>query len=120
MASSPYAKKGVLWETYKRHYGPDGSPSVLVAKGSTRDFNSNIPQSEIDSALERDRARNTAELLAEFRTDIESFVSLEVVEACGRLVFRDRAVADHDLLRLHRSVGRFQGFVHARDCAPRR
>ena len=81
MASSPYARKGVLWETYKRHYGPDGSPSVLVAKGATRDFNTNIPQSEIDSALERDRARNTAELLAEFRSDIESFVALEVVEA---------------------------------------
>ena len=81
MASSPYARKGVLWETYKRHYGPDGSPSVLVAKGATRDFNTNIPQSEIDSALERDRARNTAELLAEFRSDIESFVALEVVQA---------------------------------------
>jgi hypothetical protein len=82
MASSPYAKKGVLWDTYRKHYGGDGSPNVLVAKGTTREFNPIIPQSEIDRELGRDRARNTAELLAEFRSDLESFVSLEVVESC--------------------------------------
>jgi hypothetical protein len=32
--------------------------------------------------LEEDRAKNAAEYLAEFRTDIEGFVPLEVVEAC--------------------------------------
>lgn len=82
MASSPYAKMGVLWDTYRRHYGPDGAPAVLVAKGTTCDFNQTIPQREIDRELERDRARNTAELLAEFRSDLESYVSLEVVESC--------------------------------------
>jgi hypothetical protein len=82
MASSPYAKQGVLWHVFRKHYGPDGAPSVLVAKGSTRDFNATIPQAEIDRELERDRARNTAELLAEFRSDLESYVSLEVVEGC--------------------------------------
>jgi hypothetical protein len=82
MASSPYAKMGVLWETYRKHYGPDGSPSVLVAKGTTRDFNQTIPQAEIDRELERDRARNTAELLAEFRNDLEGYVNFEVVQAC--------------------------------------
>jgi hypothetical protein len=82
MASSPYAKQGVLWDVYRKHYGPDGAPAVLVAKGTTRDFNETIPQREIDRELERDRARNTAELLAEFRSDLESFVSIEVVESC--------------------------------------
>jgi hypothetical protein len=82
MASSPYAKMGVLWDTYRKHYGPDGAPSVLVAKGSTRDFNATIPQSEIDRELERDPARNTAELLAEFRNDLEGYVAYEVVAAC--------------------------------------
>jgi hypothetical protein len=82
MASSPYAKMGVLWDTYRKHYGPDGSPSVLVAKGSTRDFNQTIPQAEIDRELERDPARNRAELLADFRDDLEGYVSYEVVSAC--------------------------------------
>jgi hypothetical protein len=82
MASSPYAKKGVLFEAFRKHYGPDGASRILVAKGGTRVFNETIPQAEIDRELERDRARNTAELLAEFRGDLESYVSLEVVEQC--------------------------------------
>ena len=38
--------------------------------------------SAIDRALEKDRTRATAEYLAEFRTDVEGFVALEVVESC--------------------------------------
>jgi hypothetical protein len=82
MASSPYARRGVLWDTYKQHFGPQGSPAILVAKGTTRDFNPTIEQSEIDRLLAKDPARNRAEYLAEFRTDIEAFVSLDVVNAC--------------------------------------
>jgi hypothetical protein len=82
MASSPYARKGVLWDVFKTHYGADGAASVLVAKGTTRDFNSTVPQDEIDRLLEKDPARNRAEYLAEFRTDLESFVPAEIVEAC--------------------------------------
>jgi hypothetical protein len=82
MASSPYAKRGVLWDVFRRHWGPDGAPGILVAKGATRDLNPTIPAAEIERELERDRARNTAEFLAEFRGDLESFVSAEVVECC--------------------------------------
>ena len=53
-----------------------------MAKGTTRDFNPTIPQSEIDRELERDRTRNAAELLAEFRNELEGYVPYEVVEAC--------------------------------------
>jgi hypothetical protein len=82
LISSAYAKKGVLWETYRKHYGGNGAPLILVAKGTSRDFNPTLPQAEIDRALEADRARNSAEYLSEFRSDIESFVALEVVESC--------------------------------------
>ena len=81
-ASSPYAKRGVLWNAFKKHYGPNGSPSVLVAKGTTHDLNPTIPEEEIERELERDRARNASEYLAEFRSDIDSFISIEVVEQC--------------------------------------
>jgi len=82
IASSPYARRGVLWETHRRHYGPNGDQLILVAQGASRDFNPSLPQSVIDRALERDRAAASAEYLAQFRTDIESFVSFEVVTAC--------------------------------------
>ncbi|THD65335.1 MAG: hypothetical protein E7813_15345 [Bradyrhizobium sp.] len=82
MASSPYAKRGVLWDVYKKHFGPNGSPSVLVCQGTTRDFNPTIEQSEIDRLLEKDPARNAAEYLAIFRTDLQPYVSIEAAESC--------------------------------------
>jgi hypothetical protein len=82
LASSPYARRGVLWQGYKRHFGPDGDPLVLVAKGATRELNPSLPQSVIDRAYERDRAAAAAEYGAEFRTDLEAFVSIEAVKAC--------------------------------------
>jgi hypothetical protein len=82
VASSPYARRGELWNTYRRHYGPNGDPKILVAKGASRDFNPSLPQSVVDRALERDPASARAEYLAEFRTDVETFVSPEVVAAC--------------------------------------
>ena len=40
--SSPYARKGALWSTYKKQFGPDGDPAILVAQGTSRDFNPGI------------------------------------------------------------------------------
>jgi hypothetical protein len=82
IASSPYARRGVIWEMHKRHFGAAGDPLIMVAQGTSREFNPSLPQSVVDRALERDRASATAEYLAQFRTDIESFVPLEIVEAC--------------------------------------
>jgi hypothetical protein len=81
MISSPYARRGELWRTYQKHYGPGGDRLILVAKGASRDFNSTLAQSVVDRAYERDPVIAGAEYGAEFRSDIESFVSLETVEA---------------------------------------
>ena len=82
IASSPYARRGVLWEMHRRHYGPEGDPLLLVAQGASRDFNPSLPERVVLRALERDRAAATAEFLAQFRSDIEGFVSFETVQAC--------------------------------------
>ena len=55
---------------------------MLVAQGATRDFNPALSQKVIDRAMERDAASASAEYLAQFRTDIEDFVSREAVEGC--------------------------------------
>jgi hypothetical protein len=82
MASTAYAQAGVLYDAYRRDYGPDGSPGILVAHGTSRDLNPLLPQSEIDRELERDPVRNRAEYLSEFRGDIEGFIPRAAVEAC--------------------------------------
>lgn len=79
-ASSPYAKRGELYKAFKKWWGKDGAP--LVWKAPTRDMNPTIRQSVIEDALAEDAAAASAEYLAEFRNDIEQFVSLEVVEKC--------------------------------------
>lgn len=87
-ASSPYARRGALWDAFKRYYGKSNAP--LVWKATTRDMNPSVPQSVIDKALDRDRASASAEYLAEFRSDIEGFASLDVVEACVARGVRER------------------------------
>lgn len=78
-ASSPYARKGVLYNAHKRHFGRDGS--TLVWQAGTKIMNPAIDQQVIDEAYEADASAAAAEYGAEFRSDIESFVSREAVEA---------------------------------------
>jgi hypothetical protein len=79
-ASSPHSKRGTMWDAHKRFFGKDGD--VLVWKAATRIMNPSVPQSIIDRAIERDAAKANAEYGAEFRNDLESFVPIEVVQAC--------------------------------------
>jgi hypothetical protein len=79
---SPYARKGEVWNTYAKHFGQKGDPKILVAHGASRDFNPSLPQEVIDRAMERDPAAASAEYLAQFRTDVELFLTIEAVRAC--------------------------------------
>jgi hypothetical protein len=80
MASSPYAKRGLLYNLWKRHYGQDGA-RVLVWRGTTAEMNPRIDAEIIAEAYEDDPEAASAEYGAEFRSDIAAFVSREVVEA---------------------------------------
>jgi hypothetical protein len=76
--SSPYRKKGLLYNKFKRHFGKDGD--VLVIRAATRQLNPTIDQSIIDEALAEDPARAKAEWLAEFRDDIGGWLDYELIE----------------------------------------
>ena len=80
MASSPYWEKGVLWQTFRRHWGQDGA-RVLVWRGTTAEMNPSLDPAVIAEAYEEDPASAAAEYGAQFRTDIDSYVSREAVEA---------------------------------------
>lgn len=80
-ASSPYRKAGVLYTTYRRHFGKDDA-RVLVWKGSTSEMNPLIDPAVIAEAYEDDPESAAAEYGAEFRDDIADFVPRVVIDAC--------------------------------------
>jgi hypothetical protein len=93
--SSPYSKSGVLWELYRRHYGPDGDPSTLVVQGSSLEFNKTLPVRIVEEALAQDPASASAEYLGQFRDDVQSYISPEVVRSCVSVDVVERAPAGH-------------------------
>jgi hypothetical protein len=80
-ASSPYARKGALWDAHRQHFGKEADP-ILVWQAPTRAMNATVPQRVIDAAMQEDPTRAQAEYGAVFRSDVEAFVSREIVQAC--------------------------------------
>jgi hypothetical protein len=99
-ASSPYAKKGAVFDSHRRYWGKAGP--VLVWKAPTRIMNPSVPQRIIDAALERDPAAAASEYLAQFRNDIAAFVPREVVQAC---------VDNNEVERPHSAANQYLAFV---------
>lgn len=85
--SSPYAKRGVLYDMHRKHYGQERDP-VLVWQAATLEMNPLFDRQRIEDAFEEDRTAARAEWEAEFRDDLETYVSTEVLDAC---TIRDRA-----------------------------
>ena len=79
---SPYAKRGFAYTTCERYFGAEGDPRIIVARGSTRDFNSSIPEEEINREIARDPASAASEYLGLWRDDLAAYVSREAVMAC--------------------------------------
>lgn len=81
--SSPYAKKGELYAAYRRDFGPNGDPRVLVIQAPTLAMHRSPKiEREVARAYERDPEAAKAEFGAQFREGISDFVSPEVVDAC--------------------------------------
>lgn len=77
--SSPHAKRGELYATFRRHYGAEGHPLILVAKAPSWVMNSTFPQRVLDRANEEDPEAASAEYGAEFRGDLAIFVSRDAL-----------------------------------------
>lgn len=90
---SPYARRGAMWDAYSRHYGKDGAP-VLVWQAPSRIMNPTLPQRVVDEAYERDPLSAAAEYGAQFRSDVETFLTREVVEASAADVAELAPAAD--------------------------
>lgn len=80
LASSPYAKKGELYASFRRHYGRDDA-RVLVWKADTASMNPSIDPAIIAEAYEADPEAASAEYGGDFRSDLADFVTREAVDA---------------------------------------
>jgi len=84
--SSPYSRRGMLWEMHRSCFGVDDS-GVLVVRADTKSMNPAVPEDVIARAYQDDEAVASAEYGAEFRRDLEAFISREAVDgatAAGR------------------------------------
>jgi hypothetical protein len=88
--STPYAKRGVLYDGWSEYHGND-TGEALCWVSPTRTMNPTFSQELIDRELKKDRASAGAEYLAEWRDDLEGFISREAIEACVAPGIRERA-----------------------------
>ncbi len=79
-ASSPYRKRGVLYQAFARHFGQNEA-RVLVWKAATLEMNPSLDPAIVASAYEDDPEAAAAEYGAEFRNDLSDFVPRAVVDA---------------------------------------
>ena len=99
--SSPYARRGELWRAYREHFGQPHD-RVVILQADTRTMNPSVPGHVIDQAYAEDDAVASAEYGAQFRRDVESFVSREAI---------DGAVVPDRLELSPVSTERYWGFV---------
>ena len=101
--SSPYARKGELYRAYEKYH--EGAPdNVVFVKAPTLELNPSFDREEVERALAEDPAGARAEYLAEFRTDVESFVTIEAVRAClvpGRTELLPAGIQDKKATTYH-------------------
>jgi len=77
--SSPYGKSGLLYEKWQRHFGRDGD--VLVIRAPSIALNPTLDRTMIEREIAEDPAAASAEWLAEWRSDVASFIDIALIEA---------------------------------------
>jgi hypothetical protein len=80
LASSPYARKGVLYTQHKKYHGQN-DPRVLSWQAATDVMNPRVDPEVIAQAYQDDPVSASAEYGAQFRSDIEAFVTREAIDA---------------------------------------
>jgi hypothetical protein len=73
--SSAYAKRGLLYDQFKKHYGKAKGP--LIWKSSTVAMNPTVDKKIIAEQIKSDPAKYKSEYLSEFRGDIESYLGID-------------------------------------------
>jgi hypothetical protein len=78
--SSPYGKKGVLWENFKTYFGREDE-NTLVWRAASREMNPSLSVAVVAKAYVKDPTAAAAEYGGQFRDDIQSFLPADLVES---------------------------------------
>ena len=79
IGSTPYAKRGVLFDGYRKYFG---NAEAICWVSPTLLMNPSYDAAIIATELEADPAKMRAEYYAEFRDDISAFIDRDIVESC--------------------------------------
>jgi hypothetical protein len=117
IASSPYGKKGVLFDAYRRWFARDDA-KTLVWKASTATMNSTLNPQVIADLYEEDPQRARAEYGGEFRDDLADYLGFEDVMKVVVPGRTELACRGHNLPRVLRfGVGQRRRFMDVGDRA---
>lgn len=78
--SSPYARRGLLYEMYRDHYGKEGDPIFVWQAPTLRMHRSVVIETFVAEEIAKDPVSAAAEYGANFRTDVEAFVTEELID----------------------------------------
>jgi hypothetical protein len=78
--STPYRKSGLLYEKFKAHFGKEDQ-GVLVIRAPSMILNPTLNPAIIEAAMERDPVAAASEWMADWRSDIDSYIDREAIEA---------------------------------------
>ena len=78
--SSPYARRGSLYQAFQDHFAKDGDP-VLFWKGTSLEMNPTLDAAIIAAAYELDAASAASEWGGEFRSDCERLFTEAMLDA---------------------------------------
>jgi len=82
--TTAYRRAGLAYERWQKHFGGDGQ-DVLVIRGPSQALNPTISQGEVDRAMADDPDAARADYFSEWRDDLSSYLSRDLVEAaCDR------------------------------------
>jgi len=81
VVSSPYAKRGIVYDAWRRNEEAPADDTVVV-QAATLDLNPTFDARAVAKARAEDAPAAASEYDAVFRSDIESYTPREAVEAC--------------------------------------
>ncbi len=77
--TSPYARKGWCWKTYRTNFGNDAG-KVMVWNCPSRTMNPTLSQAVVDDAYAEDPQAARSEYGGEFRDDVAEFLPRSLIE----------------------------------------